>query len=497
MTLHLYDTLSAKVQALTPIDPGHVKLYVCGPTVYDYAHVGHMRSALTYDFLVRHLRERGLRVRYVRNVTDVDDKILKRAAERNESPETLARRFEGAYQEDVARLGLLAPDAEPRVSEHLPSILALIERLIAKEAAYASQGDVYFNVSAFAEYGKLSHRKQADLDYGASGRLDDEEVQRKRHPADFALWKAAKSGEVSWDSPWGKGRPGWHIECSAMGMQQLGDSFDIHGGGLDLVFPHHENEIAQSEAATGKPYVRIWMHHGFIETSREKMSKSLGNFLTARDCFRLFEPEALRYLMLTTHYRAPLALDWSVDESGTITGCPQLEETERRAETIYRTRIRLAAIEPLRITDAGEVAEPLLKLGDDLRAALDDDLNLPIALAVVAEFLKQVNELSERTKVKKATVSQRGVQAANAGFALLERLLGLGSDDPQAWLHRVRKRRTERLGLREEEIEQKIAERVAARGARDFARADALRDEMAARGVELMDGAGGTSWRIP
>jgi cysteinyl-tRNA synthetase len=456
-----------------------------------------MRSALTYDVLARHLRERGLSLRFVRNITDIDDKILKRAADRGEPPMTLARRYEDAYHEDVRTLGLLEPDAQPRVSDHLGQISALIERLIARGAAYESDGDVYFSVAAFPDYGKLSHRKQADLSYGASGRTEDEEQQRKRHPADFALWKRAKPGEVSWPSPWGQGRPGWHIECSAMSMCHLGESFDLHGGGLDLVFPHHENEIAQSEAATGKPFSRLWVHHGFIEVQKEKMSKSLANFMTARDAFRLAEPEALRYLMYTVHYRAPLGVEWSTDAEGAVSACGQLEEAERRVEYVYRTRQRLDAIPAARIVESAEGSGELSGVGARIAAALDDDLNTPIALAGLAEFLKHVNELAESAKNKKGKVTTGALAAARRGFDDLSRQLGLGGGDPDALLGRIRSRRAARIGLQPGEVERKIEERKQARLDKDFARADAIRQEIAARGIELMDGPEGTSWRIP
>jgi cysteinyl-tRNA synthetase len=497
VAIRLHNTQSGRVEPFTPCEPGHARLYVCGPTVYDHAHVGHMRSAITYDVLVRHLRARGLRVTFVRNVTDIDDKILKRSVDRGEAPAALARRYEDAYREDTRRLGLIEPDCEPRVSEHLDEIRALIQRLIGKGAAYEADGDVYFDVQAFPEYGKLSHRKLQDLEHGASGRLEDAELQRKRHPADFALWKRAKPGEASWPSPWSEGHPGWHIECSAMAMRYLGESFDLHGGGLDLVFPHHENEIAQAEAATGKTFAHTWVHNGFIEVNKEKMSKSLGNFMTARDCFRLAEPEALRYLVYTVHYRAPLGLDWSTDGSGQIDACAQLEEAERRIEYVYRTRARLAAIPPARVGESTAVEPALAELDERLAAALDDDLNTPVALAVAAEFLKQINELAESAKTKKGSVGKAAVLAGDRGFDALARHLGLGGDDADALLGRIRGRRARRAGLREDEIEQKIAERMQARHDRDFARADAIRDEIAARGIELMDGADGTDWRIP
>jgi len=498
--LQLHDTLSDKVKPLRTREPGRVGIYVCGPTVYDYAHIGHMRSALTYDVLVRYLRECGHTVRYVRNVTDIDDKILARAAEQGKLPLELARHFEQAYREDVTRMGMLEPDVEPRVSEHLPQICALIERLIDKGAAYASDGDVYFSVEAFPRYGQLSHRKPGDIALGASGRTDESEQKRKRHPADFALWKGAREGdkvdETCWQSPFGPGRPGWHIECSAMSMEYLGESFDVHGGGLDLVFPHHENEIAQSEAATGERLCGAWVHHGFIEVNKEKMSKSLGNFFTARECFRLVEPEALRYFALSVHYRAPLNLDWELDDAGQVTGFPQIEEAERRVEYIYNTRVRLDAIPDNRIGQSEEVPVEVAEFGQRLREALDADLNFPRALAASAEFLKQVNDLAERTKGKKGRIGASALQAARAGLAMLERVLGLGGDDPTAFLMRVRERRAKRLGLSEADIERAIAERKAARQARDFAQADAIRDRVAALGVELMDSPEGTSWRI-
>ncbi|HEX2675872.1 MAG TPA: cysteine--tRNA ligase, partial [Polyangiales bacterium] len=325
MTLRLHNTLSGQVEVFEPREPGKAGVYVCGPTVYDYAHIGHMRVNVVYDVLVRHLRASGLAVKYVRNVTDIDDKIIKRAAELGEEPGALARRFTDAYAEDTAKLFCALPDVEPKVTEHLDEIRTLVTRLIEKRSAYVVEGDVYFDVQSFPGYGKLSHRKIDDLELGASGRVGDEE-KRKKHPADFALWKSAKPGEPSWPSPWGPGRPGWHIECSAMCTKHLGESFDLHGGGLDLVFPHHENEIAQSEAASGQPLSRMWVHNGFIEVNKEKMSKSLGNFFTARECFRVVEPEALRYFMLTTHYRAPLSLDWTLDDKGQVTGFPQIEE---------------------------------------------------------------------------------------------------------------------------------------------------------------------------
>ncbi len=495
--LRLHDTLSGQKKPLETAEPGHARVYVCGPTVYDYSHLGHIRCYVVYDVLVRHLRASGVKVTYVRNITDIDDKIIHRAKETGEEPTALAERFRRAYAEDMAAVGNLVPDVEPKVSDHLGEIEELIERLIDKGAAYPADGDVYFSVESFPEYGKLSHRKLEDMELGASGRTKDEEKARKRHPADFALWKSAPPGEKAWPSRWGDGRPGWHIECSAMSMKYLGESFDLHGGGLDLVFPHHENEIAQSESATGKPFVRLWMHNGFVEVNKEKMSKSLGNFFTARELFKRVEPEAVRYFMLTRHYRGPLNLDWTIDDEGNVTGFPQFEEAERRVEYLYDTIERLGAIGESRIVDRDEQPPTeLLGVRDGLREALDDDLNMPVALSVVADFLKAVNELAEKAKGKKGKVTRRAVDAAKDGLGAIEEVLGLGAQDPAAVLLRIRDRRAGARGIDADEVEAKIAERAAARQAKDFARADALRDELVAKGVELLDSPAGTTWRV-
>ena len=497
MALMLHDTLSGEKRPFRTIERGKAQIYVCGPTVYDYAHVGHARCYVTYDVFIRHLRESGLQVNYVRNITDVEDKIVKRAAENGETPAELSTRVAGFYREDFDRLGNLVPDVEPKVSDHIPEIRALIGKLIERGAAYASQGDVYFRVSAYPGYGKLSHRKIADLEFGASGRTVGEEDARKEHPADFALWKGAETHEQGWPSPWGFGRPGWHIECSAMAMRYLGETFDLHAGGLDLVFPHHENEIAQSEAATGKPYCNHWMHNGFIEANKEKMSKSLGNFFTAREVFLHAEPEAMRYFALSVHYRSPLNFDWTIDDAGKVIGFPQVEDAERRVEYIYNTRVRLSTIPQERVIDiASEIAPEITELRTRLLAALDDDFNVPVALGVAYDFLKAANELADRASRKKGTVYRGAIRAAETGFSHLARILGLGAHDPVAFLARIRARRIAKKGLTEADVDAKIAGRIAARQAKDFAKADAIRDELLAIGVELMDGNAETTWRV-
>jgi cysteinyl-tRNA synthetase len=497
MALSLYETCSCKTGPVSAADGGELRLYVCGPTVYDFAHVGHARCYVIYDVLVRHLRASGQKVRYVRNVTDVDDKILKRAEEKGEPPSALAERFFTEFTADMASLGNLRPDVEPKVTEHLPEIVALIERLIASGSAYVAGRDVYFSVPSFAPYGQLSHRTADALAQGASGRISDEEQAVKRHPADFALWKSADEGAWGWPSPWGHGRPGWHIECSAMSMKHLGETVDLHGGGLDLVFPHHENEIAQSEAATKKPFVRHWMHNGFVEVNKEKMGKSLGNFFTARDIFARYEPEAVRWGMLTVHYRSPLNFDWTLDEAGHVVGFPLFEETERKVEYLYTTHERLASIDPARVVAEGAIPEPIAKFPAALSAALDDDLNFPISIALAGEMLAQVNELVETTKRKKGTAARAAVDAAKAALAALATELGLGAQDAVTVLRRIRDRRAKARGIVEADVEAKIADRKAAREAKDFARADAVRAELTALGVELMDGPTGTTWRIP
>ena len=494
MPLHLYDTLTQQKRSFETAEPGHARIYVCGPTPYDFAHIGHARCYVVYDVLVRHLRASGVKVTYARNITDIEDKILKRSLENGEEPGTLARRFTEAYWEDMARLGNRSPDIEPKVTDHLPQIFEIISTLIEKGTAYASAGDVYFSVRSFAGYGKLSHRKLDELVVDASGRTDQDDTSKKRDPADFALWKGGSEKDWGWSSPWGHGRPGWHIECSAMCKAHLGETVDLHGGGLDLVFPHHENEIAQSEAANGKPLARLWMHNGFVEVDKTKMSKSLGNFFTAREMFSLYEPEAVRYAMLTVHYRSPLG--FAPETEGSVTRFPLFEEAERRVEYVYTTRERLTSIEAARVVEAGEVGEALTKYPKALAAALDDDLNMPVALAETSEMLKAVNELVDLSRRKKGTVARAAVDAATKSLDALARELGVGEAEPTAFLMRLRARRTKAKGLTEAEVDAKIAARTAARDAKDFAAADRARDELIALGVEIMDGPKGTTWRM-
>lgn len=497
MVLVLYDTLAAKEVPFVPTEPGRARIYVCGPTTYDDAHIGHARPCITYDVLVRYLRSTGIDVTYVRNVTDIDDKIIKRAAENGETPKSLSDRMFASYSEDMDRLWNLKPDREPRVSETMDEIVALIERLIERGHAYQAGADVYFEVSTFSNYGKLSHRKLTEMEAGASERVE-EEFGKKRHPFDFALWKGAKEGEPSWPSPWGLGRPGWHIECSAMSMKELGSTIDLHGGGLDLVFPHHENEIAQSECATGECYSKHWMHNGFVQVNKEKMSKSLGNFFRLREAFGRVEPEAVRYSLLSVHYRTPYNLEMDLDDAGNLLSFPQFREAESRLEYLYETTVRLAELDPLRIDEeAREGAGPEIReFRARMGSSLETDLNTAQALAHVATLLKATNELLDRTKQKKVKISKLAHTQAREALEHLGAVLGLGLDAPRVFLERVRDRKAQELGIERTWVEERLQARHAARQEKDFATADLVRKELTERGVEILDSPVGTTWKL-
>jgi cysteinyl-tRNA synthetase len=526
LRLRLFDTLTAAARPFVPRVAGEATVYCCGPTTYDVAHVGHARAALAPDVLVRHLRAEGLRVKYVRNVTDVDDKILKRAQERGEEPLALSARMTRLYQEDMRALGCVDPDVEPKVSEHIPQIVALIERLIARDAAYVVEmpggtHDVYYAVRAFPSYGKLSKRKIEELQVGA--RIEASES--KRDPLDFALWKGAASGGWGWDSPWGRGRPGWHIECSAMSEEHLGYGFDVHAGGMDLIFPHHENEIAQSEAAHAGEggrgadaaqasdgdggFCRTWIHNGFVNVDKEKMAKSLGNFVTIRQVYERNDPEALRWFLLGVHYRGPIGFDTEKLDDGRVV-FPGVVEAERRVDYMVATRQRLAELAatagdaPLpKIVpkEVGAAAEIARRAEGEARAALDDDLDTPRVLAVLGEIAKAANELADVVpRRKKDTALQTTAPTAAAALAraldAIAARIGVLQVDPAEYAARTRVRRLAARGLTEEGVQARIEGRTAARAAKDFARGDAIRDELAALGVEIADGPAGTTWRL-
>ena len=508
MSVRLYNTLTQKVEDFVPHEPGRVKLYVCGITVYDLAHAGHGRTYTTFDVLVRFLRARGYEVSHCQNVTDVDDKIVNRAKERGEDPLALSKRMGDLADEHLAAIGCLKPTAMPRVSNTVDGIVEITQKLIQKGHAYVvdtPQGkDVYYAVRNFPGYGKLSRRNLDDLRAGASERLAERAADVKRDPLDFALWKAAAPDGFGFDSPWGKGRPGWHIECSAMAAKVLGEQIDIHGGGMDLVFPHHENEIAQSEAATGKEFSRYWMHGGFLEIDSEKMAKSLGNFVTIKDVLEKNDPEGYRYFVLGTHYRGPLSFDVEKHADGRVT-FPGLDEAERRMDYLYATRDAL-----VNIAGEAEPGEPNVLQGqakivaeapEKVLEALDRDLNTPVALSVLAELAKAANEIvmqapkmrkdiakSEALK-KLAAAAVRSLEAACAPLGLMQ------APSAEYW-KRTKERRLRLRGLDAAAIDAKVAERSEARKTKDFATADAIRKELAAVGVEIFDAGDASSWKI-
>jgi cysteinyl-tRNA synthetase len=506
----IYNTLSRKLEPIVPVKPGEVGVYCCGPTVYEVPHAGHARSALVPDLLVRRLRALGLRVKYVRNITDVDDKILERAAKNGEEPLALSRRMAEEYQRQVKRSGCVEPDHEPRVSEHLPHIHAIVTALIERESAYVvdmpdGARDVYFAVRSFPSYGKLSRRRIDELVAGARV----ETSVHKRDPLDFALWKGAAADEWGWESPWGRGRPGWHIECSAMCTHYLGQPFDVHTGGMDLIFPHHENEIAQSEAAYPDqgPLANIWMHNGFLNVDKEKMSKSLGNFVTVADVFERNDPEAFRLFLLGAHYRGPIQFETEKLADGRVV-FPGVDEAERRADHAFAAVSRLEGMILAGTTPPAKLPPELAPYRDagprivaQAEAALDDDLNTPVALAAMSELTKLAHELADLAlKRRKDTAFVAAAGSTAIGLlASIQRIvgqLGLMLVTPAEYTARTLERRLRLRGLSADAIDAKVSERTEARKNKDFARGDALRDELAALGIAVHDGAAGTSWSI-
>ncbi len=467
--LRIHNSLTGKKEELKPIRPGEIGMYVCGDTVYDFCHVGHARSKVAFDVVRRYLLWSGFRVRFVRNITDIDDKIIRRAAELGEPIETFTARFIQAMHEDYDRLGILRPDAEPRATQHVAGMIALISALVEKGNAYvAAGGDVMYSVTSFEPYGQLSGKRLADLRAGSRVEVDES----KRDPLDFVLWKRAKPGEPSWESPWGAGRPGWHIECSAMSHELLGTHFDIHGGGLDLKFPHHENEIAQSCAASGDSFAHLWMHNGFVNVDDEKMSKSLGNFFTIRtvlDSGHVRHPEVLRFFLISSHYRGPINYS--------------LEQIEQADAALGRLYVALREVTPSSGAEstAGEATRRF-------RDAMDDDFNTPEALAVLQSLAGEINRATdakdEPTRIRLA-----------AEMIALGQVLGVLTLAPADWF-RLRVDATGAQTMPPERVEALIEARREARRGKDFRRSDEIRDELAAAGVVLEDKPGGiTQWR--
>ncbi len=456
--LHIYNSLTRKKQPFKPIQPGKISLYVCGMTVYDYCHLGHARVMVCFDVITRYLRSRGFEVTYVRNITDIDDKIIVRAHENDEAVSELTKRFIEAMHEDEHALLNQDPDQEPCATMHIAEMITLIQTLIDKDFAYVgSNGDVFYDVAKFENYGALAHKDLEGLQAGARVDVD----QAKRHPLDFVLWKQAKPGEPEWDSPWGAGRPGWHIECSAMTSKCLGEHFDIHGGGFDLQFPHHENEIAQSVAATDKPFVNTWMHVGFLQINREKMSKSLGNFFTIREVLKEYSAEVVRYFLLSSHYRSQL--NYATDNLDSASGA---------LERLYTA---------LRGFDLSTQVDLNNEYTERFNAAMDDDFNTPEALAVLFDLTHTINAARQSAPEQAQQYACQLKQLAG--------ILGIAQQQPEAFLQ---------AGVAQDdvaEIERLIQAREDARKAKDWAQADAIRAELTAKEIELEDTPDGTIWR--
>jgi cysteinyl-tRNA synthetase len=473
VALRIYNTLTRKKEEFVPLTPGRVGIYVCGVTVYDFSHVGHARSALAFDMIRRYLLFRGHQVKFVRNFTDVDDKIIQRAQREGVTAQEVSERYVAAEREDMAAIGVMAPDVYSKATDHIPQMVTLIERLVAKGLAYPVEGDVYFEVARFPAYGRLSGKNIDELVSGARVEVDE----RKRDPRDFALWKGAKPGEPAWPSPWGPGRPGWHIECSAMAIQYLGETLDLHGGGEDLIFPHHECEIAQAEGATGKPFVRYWMHNGLLNLGAEKMSKSLGNTLTIRELVKRHDPDAMRLYLLGAHYRHPL--DFAEERiAESARGLARLRGLVTEAE-------RMAARGTPAPGPDGGLLEDVAAHRARFEAAMDDDFNAPQAIGVLFDLARVLH--GAREQVAQGTAGAGAFLLGVGELVVLARVLGL--------LEGARREAVVDPQLKAR-IESLVYLRQEARRQRDFGEADRLRDELARLGVVIEDTRDGTTWKL-
>lgn len=483
MTIKIYNTLSRQKEPLEPVTPGKIRMYVCGPTVYDSCHIGHARSVVVFDVIYRYLKARGYDVFYVRNFTDIDDKIINRAKALGVSPGDLARKYIDEFHADMASLNMRPPDLEPLATRHISQIIRIVKILEEKGYAYCAGGDVFFSVDRWPQYGKLSGRRLKDMEAGARVEVD----ARKQNPFDFVLWKASKPGEPAWNSPWGKGRPGWHIECSAMSAEYLGETFDIHGGGKDLIFPHHENEIAQSEAAFGKPFVRYWVHNGFININQEKMSKSLGNFLMVKEIVKTWHPEALRLFLLANHYRSPL--DYTEQA---------MREAATGLDKIYGLLGRIAGCldrwPPEPAARASRPGAPAGALWDRFCDAMDDDFNTARGIGILFEAVRELNRKADDLGAGAVTADERFF-AQILDVLKIGDMLGIMAEHPVQYFERRRQAVLESEGIDPGWIEKKIQERAEARKKKDFARADAIRDELRACNIVLEDRPEGTTWK--
>jgi cysteinyl-tRNA synthetase len=482
--MKIYNTLTGRKEEFVPLIPEKVKMYVCGVTVYDYCHIGHARSAIVFDVIRKYIRYKGFDLKYVRNFTDIDDKIINKAKQEGIAWDAVAKKYTDEYYKDMDKLGVGRADVEPRATEHIKEIIDIVKGLIDKGYAYEVNGNVYFAVEKFSEYGKLSKRDKEEMMAGARVEIDE----RKKNPLDFALWKKSKEGEPSWESPWGYGRPGWHIECTAMSIKHLGESFDIHGGGADLLFPHHENEIAQSEAFTGKSFARYWVHNGFITIDKEKMSKSLGNFFTIKEVLDKFDPEVVRFFLLSTHYRSPIEFS---DE--------QLREAESSIDRYYSTIVRINDFLLKKDTakegfsNAGKIFEGLiLSFKEKLEEAMDDDFNTALALGHIFELIREANRFLDN---KPSGLKNRELLLKTKEL-LFEAgtILNIFNRTPDEWYRSLMNIR--KVGLSEKDIFDRIKERQDARQRKDWHLADTIRKELEEKGVILEDKKDRTDWKI-
>jgi cysteinyl-tRNA synthetase len=485
MSLQIYDTRMGKKVPFAPLQDNHVRMYACGITAYDYCHLGHARSALVFDMIVSYLHHLGYKVTFVRNFTDIDDKIINRAKEQNTTCQELSQRFINEFYKDMDALGVAPPDVEPKATEHIPEIIDIIKELIKKGIAYQAGGDVYFEVSKFPKYGSLSRRNLDDLKAGA--RISVNEI--KKNPMDFALWKGSKPGEPKWESPWGEGRPGWHIECSAMSRKYLGDSFDIHGGGEDLVFPHHENELAQSEGATGQPFANHWIHHAFVTIRDEKMSKSLHNFLTIHEVLERHHPEALRMMVFSTHYRHPLDFSDST-----------LRDAQNGINRLYNCMAACAELpdgkEGGKAVASKDEIDKLTSMAHRFEEAMDNDFNTAQGLGCLFDAVKDVNRIRQNLPKKPAKADIDLIHNTAADITRLARIMGLLSQDPQTYLQECQQKHLVAVNMTDEELNSLLQERIEARQNKNWGRADEIRDLLLAKNIELKDGPEGTAWHV-
>jgi len=480
----IYNTLTGRKEEFVPLIPNKVKIYACGVTVYDHCHIGHARNAVVFDVIRRYLRYKGFDVMYVRNFTDIDDKIINRAKQEGSTWDEVARKYTDEYYKDMDRLGVARADVEPKATEHIEEMINIVKGLIDKGYAYEVDGNVYFSVDTFPEYGKLSKRDKEEMMAGARVEVDE----RKKKSLDFALWKKTKQGEPFWESPWGLGRPGWHIECTAMSIRHLGESFDIHGGGADLLFPHHENEIAQSEAFTGKPFARYWIHNGFITIDKEKMSKSLGNFFTIKEVLDKFDPETVRFFLLSTHYRSPIEFS---DE--------QLRESENSIDRYYTTVLRIndflekKEVVSEELSSAGIIFKELLfPFREKFEEAMNDDFNTALALGHTFELIREANIFLDSKpsewKDKELLLKTKDL-LSEAG-----NILNIFNKNPYEWYLSLMK--IKNIGLSEKEILERIKERQEARKRKDWKFADKIRKELEGKGIILEDKRDRTDWKV-